>query len=210
MSTPRASNPESGGSTAPHLRSALRAPRSGLSRRGFLVLGGSGAAAVALGACGAEEDPRGEGDDPELIAAAIGAETAYGLGARTFADQQGVSTEIERQSKARRQELVSLEQDDGGESQLDGENVNEAALAAIAAYRGLARLGSSEDLRRTATQFMAQVAGELAALLELQGDDEVPYAFVTGLDEEPLESTDDAPTAETTTTTTTSTGEGGG
>ena len=157
------------------------------TRRGFLVLGGGGAAAVALGACGAEEDPRGEGEDPELIATAIVAENAYGLAARAFADQQGVSAEIGRQSKARRQELESLEQDEGGGAQTDSENVNEAALAAIAGYRQLARLSSTEDLRTTATQFMSQVAGELAALRELQGDDEVPYSFVTGLEEPPLE-----------------------
>ena len=181
----------------------------GSTRRGFLVLGGSGVAAVALGACGSEEDPRGEGEDPELIATAIGAENAYGLAARTFADQQGVSAEIEQQSKARRQELESLEYDESGGSQTDSENVNEAAVAAIAGYRQLARLGSSEDLRATGARFLAQIAGELATLRELQGDDEVPYAFVTGLDEEPLESTDDAPTAETTTTTTTSGGDGG-
>jgi hypothetical protein len=179
----------------------MSSSRSALTRRGFLVLGGSGAAAVALAGCGAEEDPRGEGEDPALIATAIAAERAYGLGARTYADQQGVSAEIERASKARGQELAELEHDEDGEPPIEGENVNEAAFGAISSYRQLARLGSTDDLRRTAAQFMAQVAGELAALRELQGEDEVPFAFVTGLDEEPLESTDDAPTPETTTST---------
>ena len=183
---------------------------STLSRRGFLVLGGSGAAGVALGGCGSEEDPRGEGRDPELLGDAIAAETAYGAGAKAFADQQGVSQLIDDQSSARVDELKSLSK---GEATAPGdssaENVNEAAQAAIVAYRSLARFGSTEELRMSATRFVAQVAGELAAVRELGGDDEVPYAFVTGLPEPPLQSADDAPSAETTTSTTSTTTAGG-
>ncbi|MET0730599.1 MAG: hypothetical protein ABWZ03_05350, partial [Solirubrobacterales bacterium] len=50
-----------------------------VSRRGFLVIGGTGAAGAVLAGCGGSvDDPRDEGRDPELLAAALAAETALG------------------------------------------------------------------------------------------------------------------------------------
>ncbi len=174
---------------------------STLSRRGFLILGGTGAAGVALAGCGAEEDPRAEGDDPELLDAAIEAEGVYGLAAGASADQQGVSDLIVEQSRGRVKELSSL-----GSSQVTAgsgsDDVVTGAEEAIAAYRQIARLASTEELRTAGTRFLAQVAAELAAVLELEGEDPVPYPFVTGLTEPPLNFPDDAPTGTTTTTTT--------
>ena len=42
-----------------------------LTRRGLLVVGGTGAAGAVLAACGTTEDERDEGRDPELLAAAL-------------------------------------------------------------------------------------------------------------------------------------------
>lgn len=176
-----------------------------LSRRGFLVLGGTGAAGVALSACGSQADPRAEGDDPNLLATAIEAETAYGEAATGSADQQGVSAEIAKASRARLDELRSLTEGSGAAAAASsqGSNVSDQAMAAIAAYRAGARLLSTTDLRATAAQLLAQVAAELAALRELDGESPaVPYAFVTGLPEPPLATTDNAPSGTTTTSTT--------
>lgn len=185
-----------------------------LSRRGFIALGGTGAAGAVLAGCGAAAEPREEGDDAGLLDAAVTAESAYRVAVQGFADQQGVSAEIEKASAARLDELRPAAEKAGGEAALGGGQLAkppEAAAAAIAAYRQGARELSTTELRTTATQFLAQVAGELAALRELDGQAPVPYAFVTGLDEKPLQSADDAPTGATTstTTTTTSTGTGG-
>src|SRR5918996_3411443 len=50
-----------------------------VSRRGFLVIGGTGAAGAVLAGCGgSEDDPRAEGRDPELLVAALAAGTALG------------------------------------------------------------------------------------------------------------------------------------
>jgi hypothetical protein len=183
-----------------------------LSRRGFLALGGTGAAGVALGACGSGADPRGEGDDPELLAAALGAEEALQAAydnLALFAKGAAAKREFYAAQDARISELgrfgASI-----GESDTTGSDAYAALDATIAAYRNLARLGSTEELRTTATQFLAQVAVELATVRELQGDEVVPFAFVTGLDEPPLETTDDAPSGETTTTTDSTTSTGGG
>ena len=58
-----------------------------VSRRGFLALGGTGAAGALLAACGEETDPRETGDDDDLTAAEAEAEqrlaAAYGLAAST-------------------------------------------------------------------------------------------------------------------------------
>ena len=179
-----------------------------LSRRGFLALGGSGAAAVALGACGEAAEPREKGDDAGLLADAVAAETAYGDAAKAFGDQQGVAAEIAKASAARLDKLEPAADDAGAEATGTDPGATDlagAASAAIAAYRQGARLLSSTELRTTATQFLAQAAGELAAVRDLEGEDPVPYAFVTGLDEAPLEYPDDPPGGETTTTSTTST-----
>jgi hypothetical protein len=186
---------------------------STLSRRGLLVLGGSGAAGLALAGCGANEDPRDEGRDPELLGAAFAAEHAYGAGAKAFGDQQGISQLIFKQSSIRLDAIDMLANgngpDIGGSST---ENVNDAGDAAIVAYRELGRFGSTEEVRAVGAKFAAGVAAELAALRELENDDEVPFAFVTGLPHPPLESTSDAPpdggTTSTTSTTSTTT-EGG-
>ena len=180
-------------------------------------MGGSGTAAVALAACGTAAEPREEGDDGELLGTAAAAENAYGLAAAAFGDQQGVSSQIKKSSAARLDELKAAGTTSSGPTggeEGGPENVSEAAAAAIAAYRQGARLLSTTELRTTATQFLAQVAGELAALRELGDEDPiVQYAFVTGLDTPPQQKFDDAPTGQSTTTTTgsstTSTTEGG-
>jgi hypothetical protein len=187
-----------------------------LSRRGFLALGGSGATAIALGACGSAAESHDEGDDVGLLADAVTAETGYGEAAKAAADQQGVSAEIEKASTARLGELgraagPGADPAGGGQTVTD---LADAAAAAIAAYRQVARAGSTTELRSTGTQFVAQVAAELAAVRELASDNPVPYAFVTGLGEPPLEFPDDAPsgvdaTTSTTTTSSSTTTEGG-
>ena len=186
-----------------------------LSRRGFLALGGTGTAAVALGACGSSEDPRDEGNDGQLLINAAAAESTYGASAKGFADQQGVSAEIEKASATRVEELTPAVKAAGAaahEPRIDRDpaDVEEAALIAIVAYREGARLLSTPELRTKATQFLGQIAGELAALRDLAREEPAPYAFVTGLDEEPLQSFDDIPTAEreTTTSTTSTAAEG--
>jgi hypothetical protein len=189
------------------------ASKAVLSRRGFLAVGGSAGAAAALGACGGAAEPRAEGDDGELLRAALAVESDYAAAGRASADQQGVSAAIEKASAQRREELEAAAEDAGAEigevTPQDGP-ATELAMAAIVAYREGARRLSTEELRTTATQFAAQVAGELAALNELDGEDPIPYAFVTGLDEPPLQSADDAPSGETTTTEdATTTSEGG-
>ncbi len=183
-----------------------------VSRRGFLALGGTGAAVLA--GCGGEVDPRAEGDDPELLDAALeaeaGLEAAYGnLSGGAVA--AGAGAEVVKRSRdasaERQQELGRL---GAGEPTGDGstaaagtglESVEPAANAAIAAYREAARLLSTTEGRSTTMGFLAQVAAELAAIRGLFGADQAPEAFVTGGTEKPFE----AAAEETTTTSTTST-----
>jgi hypothetical protein len=179
-----------------------------LSRRGLLVAGGTGAAATALAACGGSaEDPRDDGRDPELLAAALAAETALG-DAYTSArpapgPQRAVYTDFAASSKRRASDLESLLGDAGGSAE-DAASTGtavpiDAANAAIAAYREAAGPLSTEKLRGTAIAYAASVAAEVAVLSELAGDDPAPRAFVTGLAEEPYVAAEDGSASPTTT-----------
>ncbi len=190
-----------------------------LSRRGFLALGGSGAAGGVLAACGSAAEPREEGRDPELLDAAYTAETALGAtyaaaaGSASGADAETIDRYRDA-STARAGELRSLAGDAGGDP-TDGDSAGtdagaaiDAANAAIVAYREAAGVLSSTELRQTATVDLSEVAGELAGLSLIAGEDPVPSAFVTGQASEPLQSTEGETTTSTTSTTTTTGGDG--
>ena len=185
-----------------------------VSRRGFLVLGGTGATGAVLAACGSAAEPREEGRDPDLLGAAYTAETALGAtyGAAAEGSSGAEATEIDRYraaSDTRAEELSSLAADAGAEP-ADGESGGSDVAAAIAAadgavgaYREASGLLSSTELRTTATADLAEVAAELAGLRLIVGDDPVPTAFVTGGAERPLQSTVGETTSSTTSTTST-------
>jgi hypothetical protein len=184
-----------------------------VSRRGLFVIGGTGAAGAVLGACAAsEEDPREEGRDPELLAAALAAETA--LGEAYAVGGEGGPAPPEREaiesfvaaSRRRAEELGALLQAAGGEpteapSPEAGTEL-EQANATIAAYRAAAGPLSTEELRGTAIAFLAAVAAELAVMSTFAGEDPAPRAFVTGEEAEPYVAADDGDSESGTTTTT--------
>jgi hypothetical protein len=187
-----------------------------VSRRGFLVIGGTGAAGAMLAGCGGSTaDPREEGRDPELLAAALAAETALG---ETYAiGGEGGPAPRERRaiesfvaaSRRRAEELAGLLEDAGGEateppSPAPGSEL-EQANATIAAYRAAAGPLSTEELRRTMISFLAAVAAELSTLSEFAGEDPAPRAFVTGGAAEPYVADDEDSTEDATETTTTET-----
>ena len=180
-----------------------------LTRRGFFVIGGTGAAGVALAGCANKTDPRAEGRDPELLGAALAAETAlgeaYGSGSIAAASSPAGASRaaldrFQAASEERSTELTRLLADSGGEaggSEVSGSgDVIESANAAIAGYRAAAGPLSTEELRGTAIAFLAAVAAERAAISELAGEEPVPHAFVTGLPEDPYEADDDASDSE--------------
>ena len=180
-----------------------------LSRRGFIALGGTGAAGLVLASCGEEDDPRAEGRDDELLSTALGAETALqdaydegGLAGITPA-RAVISLQEDRISQLGE---LGAETPDAPEA---GGDVVDASNSAIAAYRELAGLGSSTEVRAAGTRGVAEIAAVLAAV---STGDPAPNAFVTGGTEDPYEpevdEPDDAPTAEETETT--STTEAGG
>lgn len=175
-----------------------------LSRRGLFALGGSGAAATALAACGGRTDKREETDDAAVLGTALAAETALG---EAYAAGAGIETSFAAASRRRAADLKRLIDQAGGSGAGSGAAGSgpapERAEAAIAAYREGAGTLSSAELRRTTIEFLAAVAAELAALRAQAGEDPVPRAFVTGLAEEPHEADGGSDT------TTTTTGEGG-
>jgi hypothetical protein len=199
-----------------------------IRRRGFLALGGAGAAAGLLAACGTEaEEPSAERDVDRLSAALVGEENsvaALGLAAdaASGAERGEIETLREQASRnaSRLQDALSeldatAEGDFGGVD--DGAGVDAALDAAVAeTNRAVAalRLGagqlSSEDLRATATELAADDGARLAELSLMLGENPAPYAFVTGESESPAEDTtvdedegsDDEGGAETTTETT--------
>ncbi len=160
------------------------------SRRGFIALAGTGTAGLVLASCGEEDDPRADGRDPELLSAALGAETALqsaygggGLAAITPA------ADVLSLQEDRISELGDLGAEEG-EAPAAGD-VIEASNAAIAAYRELAGIGSSTEVRAAGTQGVAEIAAVLAALNLDQGSDAAPSAFVTGGSEPPYEAEDE-------------------
>ena len=179
-----------------------------LSRRGFIALGGTGAAGLVLASCGEEDDPRAEGRDGELLSAALGAETtlqgAYdddGLAGITPA-KDVLSLQDERISQ-----LGELGAEEAEAP--DVSDVVDASDAAIAAYRELAGLGSSTEVRAAGTQGVAEIAAVLAAINIEQRKDPAPNAFVTGGADDPYEPEVDEPTKATSTTEATTTEDGG-
>jgi hypothetical protein len=196
-----------------------------VSRRGFLVIGGTGAAGAVLAGCGgSEDDPRGEGRDAELLAAALAAETALGeayadaavparpLGGpsdggptRPGGPLDDALTAFGAASSKRSEELSRLVDDAGGEPAEPSGDAIAAANATIAAYRAAAGPLSTAQLRGTAIAFLAAVAAELSVLLGFIGEDRVPRAFVTGAEAEPYLAADEDSADEQSETTTTET-----
>ncbi len=195
-----------------------------ISRRGFLALGGSGAAGAALAACGSEEDPREEGRDGELLAAALVAESGVEAAAEAERDAAdlapGLGPVLERiaeQSTARLERLRMLAADAGAPQPEPaaeppaGVDLRQPLNEAIVAYREAAGLLSSAESRRFASASLAGAAAGQAGLNVVDGDEASPRPFATGADEEPL-TAPDASTEEQQTETSTeqTTTEGGG
>jgi hypothetical protein len=179
-----------------------------LTRRGLIVLGGTGAAGAVLAACGAESEERDSADDAGLLSAAYDAESALtatytALVEDSSGDELATLESFQRTSRARAEELRTLAADAGAEP-AGGETPSEPGLAgaiaaaesAIAAYRDATGLLSTEDDRATAIANLAAVAAELAAVRALDGADPVPFAFVTGGDVPPLVAPDETATEE--------------
>jgi hypothetical protein len=189
-----------------------------LTRRGLLVLGGTGAAGVALSACGKEVDPRAQGRDGELLATAADAEAALGSvydGLATSSASDPAIAAFRDASSGRQDELQRLgAKTSGAPSDTEGNTVASAdtaaaiaaASTAIAAYREAAGLLSTTELRAPAIEFLTQVAAEQATLRGLAGDDQSPVAFVTGGKQKPYVASDvDGSTTTTSSTSTSST-----
>lgn len=166
-----------------------------LTRRAFFVLGSTGAAGAVLAACGAEDERRTESGDAELLTSAVAAEMALGE-AYASADGDGgdagaVLAAAARASARRLEQLESLaaERDTGAidAGAGNGSDPQGAGDAAVAAYREAAGLLTESAQRSTMAAFLAQVAGELAAIRVTRGEDPVPFAFVTGGEAEPYE-----------------------
>jgi hypothetical protein len=177
-----------------------------VTRRGLLAVGGAGAASLAVSACGAEDDPRAEGRDADLLDSALSAEAilkqAYGT-VKGGGDEQAVGRQFTQASTTRLNDLERLAGGPAKASASTASNPNglsEAQDSAIAAYRDLVRFGSTTDLRSTAIQFLTQVAGEQATIRGLQDQDQSPVAFVTGLQEKPYIASNDTTTSTTSTT----------
>jgi hypothetical protein len=172
-----------------------------VTRRGLLVLGGTGAAGVALAGCSEATDPRDETSDEELTAAEVEAETnlsgAYVVAAAVATGKQRAT--LERFAEAAKRRVVEL----GGPSSEPpppdgGPDLPEAlsacvnlANAAIAAHLEAAGLLNEIEGRALASSSLAACAAELAVVSGFAGDPEAPSAFVTGGSEKPYESTDE-------------------
>ena len=195
------------------------------SRRGFLVLGGTGAAGAALAACGEPFEPRSDDESAEALQAQLTAELgladAYDLAAGTQPEGQERSAleTFARAASDRAEALRQLAPDataeppggavDGGP---DGPEALSATIvlanAAIAAHRLGAGTSPTTETRAVAASQLVACAAELAVVSGFAGEPEVPRAFVTGGEEEPYEAADGTDDETTSTTTDeTSTGE---
>ncbi len=190
-----------------------------VSRRGFLALGGTGAAGVALSACGTIADQRDDASPSELNTAQANAETALAAAYSQAASalpkgEERAALESFAAAAAKRTDAFGgataqagdTPPPDGGPDSpeaLDG--AIHAANAAIAAHRQAAGLLDTTEDRAQASSFLVACAAELAAVNGFAGKDEVPFAFVTGGPEKPYESTDSPAGSETTSTTSSST-----
>jgi hypothetical protein len=174
-----------------------------LTRRGLIVLGGTGAAGAVLAACGSEEERRDSGEDAALLMAAYEAESAltaaYAATTGELDGEQAAAVEqFERNSRLRAEDLQTRADGAAEEGEAPTETglagAIAAAEAAIAAYRDAAGLLSEEEDRALAIGFVVPVAAELAAVREFDGADPVPYAFVTGGSEPPFVAPDETAT----------------
>ena len=150
-----------------------------VSRRGLLVLGGTGAAGVALAACGQGPDQRDDASPDDLTAAEASAETALAgaYGAAASALPKG-------------QERTTLQQ------------------FATAAGKRADELGAgTEQTGDTPPADGGPDSPELAAVDHFAGNEQAPSPFVTGATAAPYEAADTSTTS-TTSTSTTSTGSG--
>jgi hypothetical protein len=189
-----------------------------LTRRGLLILGGTGAAGVALAGCTKAEEPRDESDADELTAAESEAEAnlsgAYATASQVTTGEQ--RTALEGFAKAAKQRAAEFGQasppppPDGGPDSPEALSAcQHLANEAIAAHLQAARLLDEVEGRALASSSLAACAAELATVNGFAGDPEVPRAFVTGGPEEPLESFDrpDSGDESTTSSSTTATTE---
>ena len=200
----------------------MNSPRNNgpaIPRRGFFALGGAGAAGLALAACGTEVEEPNDERDIEILAAALTGEENAASALKTAQPSAGAEEETVRalaqQAEAHATRLQDLLADlnatpEGEFGIPESDGLDGALLAAgeqtniaIAAYaRGAGQL--TEEFRADALELIVAAGARLAVLAELLGIEPAPFAFATGLEEEPHQTTDDGD-EETTSTETTST-----
>jgi hypothetical protein len=189
-----------------------------LTRRGLLILGGTGAAGVALAGCSSAEEPRDGSNADELTAAEAEAEGnlagAYMLAASAVPTGEERTT-LERFAAAstkRANEISGGSGENTSPPPDGGPDFPEALSAcqhlandAIAAHLQAARLLDEVDGRALASSSLAACAAELAVVNGFVRDPVAPNAFVTG-GPAPLEDSDgpDSGGDESSTTSTTS------
>ncbi len=166
-----------------------------VSRRGFIALGGTGAAGVLLAACGTDTDPRATGNDDDLTAAQAEAEqnlaAAYGVAASTASGEQRAALEGFADAAAQRSNefgggSAQAGEPDGGPDSAEALTAAiNLANAAIAAHRSAVTGLDSTEKRGLAASSLVACAAELAVVSNFAGEPEVPRAFVTGGSEEP-------------------------
>ena len=194
-----------------------------IHRRGFLALGGGAVATGVLAGCGTEPEEPSEGRDAEILSeAVVGEENAAAALRQAASGAEGDDREtIDAMATAASDQAAALQQAAEGLGEapagdFDAESAGGDPLAtavaatnqAVRAYRRGAGQFSTEDLRRSALEWMVSDGARLALLNGLLDQDLAPYAFVTGLEEPPLEfpeDADDDEEEEATTTSTTST-----
>jgi hypothetical protein len=195
-----------------------------VTRRGLLVLGGTGAAGAVLAGCSEATEPRDEADAQSLAQAEAEAEQnlsrAYLLASRATTGEQSAALErFGAAAKKRSAEVAGGDFENTTPEADGGPDAPEALSAcqhlanvAIAAHLEAAGLLDTVEGRALASSSLAACAAELAAVNGFAGDPEAPSAFVTGGPQKPLESfddpdSDDADESSTTSTTSTSTTE---
>ena len=187
-----------------------------VTRRGLLVLGGTGAAGIVLSGCGEATDPREESDPEALTAAESEAEAnlsgAYVVASQVAAGKQRAA--LEQFAEAAKQRAAEFGQasppppPDGGPDSAEALSAcANLANDAIAAHLQSARLLDETAGRALASSALAACAAELAVVNGFAGEQQAPHAFVTGGEHPPLESFDrpDSDESETTSTSTTDT-----
>ena len=187
-----------------------------VTRRGLLVLGGTGAAGAVLAGCSEAGDPREDSSPEELTTAEADAEAnlsrAYVLASQVTKGEQSATLERFGEAAKRRFAEVAGGSDENTPPEADGGPDKPEALsacrhlanAAIAAHLEAAGLLDDVEGRALASSSLAAVAAELAVVNGFAGDPEAPSPFVTGGADEPLESADEPDTGESSTSTTSS------